>query len=168
MVPVLLIAGNKQLGVSSALRAICAATVPGRVEFFRYDWRRAGLWNIALALGVVIGAAFAVSVLGTGTPDVAPSTRDALAAIGVSRMQGLLPAELFSWRGLLTPRGFVLMAGGGFLVGFGATYAGGCTSGHGVMGMATLQRASMIALVGIFAGGLLATFVLLPIVLRLP
>jgi uncharacterized membrane protein YedE/YeeE len=168
MVPVLLIAGNKQLGVSSALRAICAATVPGRVEFFRYDWKATGLWNVALAAGVLIGALLAVSALGSSTPNVAQPTRDALAAVGVAPVHGLLPAELFSWRELLTVRGLVLMVGGGFLVGFGASYGGGCTSGHGVMGMATLQRASMIALVGIFAGGLVATFVLLPIVLRLP
>jgi uncharacterized membrane protein YedE/YeeE len=165
---VLLITGNKQLGLSGALRTICAATVPGRVEFFRYDWKGAGLWSVALAIGVLTGAVLAVTALGSSTPDVAQSTRDALAAIGVAPVHGLLPSELFSWRELLSFRGSVLMLGGGFLVGFGSTYAGGCTSGHGVMGMATLQRASMIALVGIFAGGLLATFALIPIVLSLP
>ncbi len=168
LVPTLLIVGNKQLGVSSALRAICAATVPGGVEFFRYDWKATGLWNVALALGVLLGAALATAVLGADTVNIAPSTGDALLGLGLAPPHGLLPTELFSWRGLLTVRGLVLMIGGGFLVGFGASYGGGCTSGHGVMGMATLQRASMIALVGIFAGGLFATFVLLPLVLRLP
>lgn len=57
------------------------------------------------------------------------------------------------------------MLGGGFLVGFGAAYAGGCTSGHGIPGMATLQRASLVALLAIFAGGLAATFLLLPLIL---
>jgi uncharacterized protein len=56
----------------------------------------------------------------------------------------------------------VCMLGGGFLVGFGSSYAGGCTSGHGIMGLASRQLASLVALCGIFAGGLLATFVILP------
>ena len=59
---------------------------------------------------------------------------------------------------------FTCMLGGGFLVGFGASYGGGCTSGHGVMGMAALQPASLVALIGIFAGGLLATWALLPLI----
>ena len=45
----------------------------------------------------------------------------------------------FSWGGLATPAGFVLIVGGGFLVGFGARYADGCTSGHAISGLANLQ-----------------------------
>ena len=162
-VPLLLLLGNKQLGVSASLRAICAAVAPGPVDFFRYDWKRSGLWNVAFAAGLLAGGIIAATVLGSSTPSIAPATQTAITALGLHSAHGLVPAELFSWRALLTPRGATCMVGGGFLVGFGASYAGGCTSGHGVMGMATLQRASLVALIGIFAGGLLATFVLLPI-----
>ena len=162
-VPLLLVLGNKQLGMTGSLRAICAATVPGRVEFFKYDWRTSGLWNIALAMGIVAGAVIAVSVLGGGgTPVLSPRTRDAIVALGLAPPSGLVPATLFSWKALLTVRGAAAVVGGGFLVGFGSSYAGGCTSGHGVMGLAALQVASVIALCGIFAGGLLMTFVIMP------
>jgi uncharacterized membrane protein YedE/YeeE len=162
-VPLLLLLGNRQLGMSGSLRAICAATVPGRVEFFKYDWRTSGLWNVALAMGIVVGAVVAVSVLGGGaTPALSPRTRDAIVALGLAQPSGLVPATLFSWKALLTLRGAACVIGGGFLVGLGSSYAGGCTSGHGVMGLAALQVASVIALGGIFAGGLLMTFVIMP------
>ena len=164
-VPILLFLGNKQLGMTGALRALCAATVPGAVDFFRYDWRRTGLWNIALGLGILVGAAIAATLLnGNATPPLSPHTRDALVALGLSAPSGIVPAELFSWHALLTVRGAVCVLGGGFLVGFGSSYAGGCTSGHGVMGLANLQVPSLIALIGIFAGGLLTTFVILPLI----
>ncbi|MGI8402029.1 MAG: YeeE/YedE family protein [Gemmatimonadaceae bacterium] len=165
LVPVLLLIGNKTLGVSSSLRAMCAALIPGNVEFFNYDWRTSGLWNVALALGIVAGAALTAAVVGVSTPAITPATRDAIATLGVHRVAGLVPAEIFSWRALLTVRGAACIVGGGFLIGFGASYAGGCTSGHGIMGLASLQKASLVAIVAIFAGGLLATYVLMPMIL---
>ena len=78
---------------------------------------------------------------------------------------GLVPADLFSWSSLLTVRGAILMVGGGFLVGFGTAYAGGCTSGHAISGLAALDRASLLAVVAFFAGGLFGTYVLLPLLL---
>jgi len=161
-VPLLLLLGNRQLGLSGSLRAICAAVVPGRVEFFRYDWKTSGLWNIALAIGLLLGAALAVAISGVPTPALAQPTRDAIARLGVTNVSGLVPSEIFSWHAMLTARGATCMLGGGFLVGFGSSYAGGCTSGHGVMGLAARQIPSLIAVCGIFAGGVLATFFLLP------
>jgi len=163
-VPLLLLLGNKQLGMTGALRATCAAIAPSDIDFFRYDWRRSGGWNIALAAGILVGAIVAVAMLGGGTtPAISIHTRDAIAALGLASPSGLVPAQLFSWGALLTIRGALVILGGGFLVGFGSSYAGGCTSGHGVMGLATLQFASMIALIGIFAGGLLMTFIVFPL-----
>jgi uncharacterized membrane protein YedE/YeeE len=52
---------------------------------------------------------------------------------------------------------------GGFLVGFGTRYAGGCTSGHAISGLSNLQFASLIATIGFFAGGLIATHLLYPL-----
>lgn len=166
-VPLLLILGNKQLGMSGSLRAICAAAAPrrDRIEFFRYDWKGTGLWNVAFGIGLLLGALLTATVSGIPAPAIAPATQAALAAEGLGNAAGLVPVEIFSWRALLTIPGAVCMLGGGFLVGFGATYAGGCTSGHGVMGLATRQVPSLIALGGIFAGGLFATVVLLPVIL---
>jgi uncharacterized membrane protein YedE/YeeE len=98
---------------------------------------------------------------------IAESTRASLAALGIHDLGGLVPRELFTWSSLATVRGWIVIVGGGFLVGFGTAYAGGCTSGHGISGVANLEIPSFIALAGFFAGGLLGTFVLLPLVLGL-
>ena len=45
---------------------------------------------------------------------------------------------------------------GGFIAGFGARLANGCTAGHGICGMASLQPASMLA-VAIFLATAMAT-----------
>lgn len=164
-VPALLLLGNRPFGISSNLRHLCAALVPGRVDFFRYDWRTNGLWNLAFLAGIFIGGAVAARLI--GTPDVAitPETRATLAALGVREFDGLVPGDVFSWSSLLTFRGAVLIVGGGFLVGFGTAYAGGCTSGHAIFGLAVFERASLLAVAAFFAGGLLGTYVLLPLLL---
>lgn len=164
LVPILLLLGNQQFGVSGSLRTLCAAILPARAEFFRFDWKRAGAWNLAFVAGIVIGAALATQLLGTTTPAVSPGTKDALGALGIN-VSGLVPAEMFSWSSLLTLRGVICIVAGSFLVGFGTAYAGGCTSGHGITGLATLQLPSLVAVIGFFAGGLLAKFVILPLVL---
>ena len=164
-VPALLVLGNRQFGISSNLRHLCAAVVPARVEFFHYDWRNAGRWNLAFLAGIVVGGFIAARVLGIPDVAVSPETRDALARLGIRDFAGLVPRDVFSWSSLLTFRGLSLIVGGGFLVGFGTAYAGGCTSGHGISGLAVFDRTSLLAVAGFFAGGLLGTFVLLPLFL---
>jgi uncharacterized membrane protein YedE/YeeE len=163
--PLLLLLGNKVFGFSSNLRHACAALAPGRVEFFRYDWPQAGGWNLLFLAGTLAGGFVAVHVL--GTPDVAISeaTRASLTSLGLHDLGGLVPREIFDAAHLFSLRGLVLVAFGGVLVGFGTAYAGGCTSGHAISGLADLQPASLVAVLGFFAGGLLATHVLLPLVL---
>jgi hypothetical protein len=161
-VPALLVAGNKLFGVSSNLRHLCSALVPGRLEYFRYDWRKAGGWNLVFLGGILIGGFLASH---WGPPhDIAitAQTKAALTALGVHDFSGVAPHELFSWQALLTLRGFVSVVVGGFLVGFGAAYAGGCTSGHAISGLADFQLPSLIAVCGFFAGGLAATYFILP------
>lgn len=163
IVPLLLLAGNKSFGISSNLRHICAAVAPGRVAFFRYDWRGVGGWNLAFAAGIAIGGALAVRFLGAGDAvQLSPAARGSLSALGIHDLSGLAPRELFHWGALETVRGLLLLVGGGFLVGFGTAYAGGCTSGHAISGLANLQLPSLIAVVGFFAGGLAATWLILP------
>jgi len=164
----LLLLGNKVFGVSSVLRHGCAALYPRDIAHFRYDWRREGSWNLAFALGILAGGFIAGFLLRNPAPvDISPQTKADLLALGVHDFSGLVPRDLFSWASLLTLRGWAVLVGGGFLVGFGTAYAGGCTSGHGLSGVADLQPASMIALLGFFVGGILGTFVLLPVLLRL-
>lgn len=161
----LLFVGNKSLGISSNFRHMCAAVAPGRNAFLRYDWRSVGGWNLAFAVGLLIGGAIAVQVLGVPMPDIAPSVRETLAAQGVRDFSGMLPADVFSFSSLFSARGLTIVVGGGFLIGFGAAYAGGCTSGHGITGLAALEWRSALAVMAFLAGGAVSAFLILPLVL---
>ena len=166
-VPALLLLGSKQFGVSANLRHICAACVPAKPSFLRYNWWESGAWNLTFALGIVIGGWIAGTWLkGTADVQVAAKTSAALVEIGFDAPRGLVPAEIFALGSLTSLPSLVLLVSGGFLVGFGARYAGGCTSGHAISGLADRQWPSLVAVLGFFAGGLAATHFLLPWVMR--
>jgi uncharacterized membrane protein YedE/YeeE len=158
-----LLIGNRSFGVSANLRHICSALVPGKLEYFRYNWRRDGLWNLLFLAGILLGGFIASHWAAPHDVAISPATKDALAKLGIHDFSGIAPRELFNWHALLTLPGFVCIIGGGFLVGFGTAYAGGCTSGHAITGLANFQFPSFIAVCGFFAGGLAATYVLLPL-----
>jgi uncharacterized membrane protein YedE/YeeE len=124
-VPTLLLLGNRLFGFSSNLRHVCAATVPGPVEFFRYDWKREGGWNLLFLAGTLIGGFIAARYLSYPALDIAAATKRDLALLGIHDFTGLAPKEIFNWRSLMTLRGLIAIVGGGFLVGFGTAYAGG-------------------------------------------
>lgn len=165
-VPLLLLWVGKPFGISSSFRDICAAAIPGRVEFFHYDWK-AESWRLAFALGVLVGGFLAWQVLTPADAVVAISdaTRADLAALGITDQTGLVPRQLMSWEALGSIPGLVVLVVGGFLVGFGTRWADGCTSGHAITGLSNLQLASLIAVAGFFAGGLISTHWLLPLIL---
>ncbi|GAA4318757.1 YeeE/YedE family protein [Compostibacter hankyongensis] len=166
-VPLLLIAGNKRLGISSTLRQICAACVPAGIPFLSYDWKKES-WNLFFVAGILIGGFIAGHVFGNPEPvAVSAATRHVLQEMQVPAGQGLLPDTLFNWSALLTLRGLILMVAGGFLVGFGTRYAGGCTSGHGIMGLSALQWPSLVAVTAFFAGGVCCSQFILPYLLKL-
>ena len=164
-VPALLIAGNKVFGISGSLSHICAAIAPGKAEYFRYDWRRPGLWNVVFLVGVLVGGFLACHYGGEQGIGISAATRASLSRLGIHDFSGVAPHELFTWHALLTVRGFVSVVVGGFLVGFGTAYAAGCTSGHAISGLANFQLPSLIAVFGFFAGGLTATYLILPLLI---
>jgi uncharacterized membrane protein YedE/YeeE len=167
IVPLLLILGNKSFGISSTLRHVCAACIPGNIEFFKYDWKKE-LWNLVFVAGILIGGFFAVRYLSTPQPiNVNPVLVQELDKYGINDYSSIVPKQLFSFSALFTLRGFIIMVVGGFLVGFGTRYAGGCTSGHSIMGLSTLQLPSLIATVCFMIGGFLMTNLLLNYILAL-
>ena len=166
MVPALLLIGNKPFGISSNFRELCAAVAPCGIEFFSHDWKRRGAWNLAFLAGVLVGAAIAWRIAPPLIVSVSAQTVTALNQLGLHDLTGLAPPEVFSWSSLFTLKGFASMVVGGFLVGFGTAYAGGCTSGHAIAGLADWQPASLLAVCGFFAGGLAGTYVLLPVLLK--
>lgn len=166
-VPLLLILGNRTFGISSSLRHICAACIPANIPFFKYDWKKES-WNLFFVAGVLVGGFIAFNYLSNNAPmEVNPKLAQEMAGYGITNYEGLIPKELFNWPALLTSKGFILMILGGFLVGFGTRYAGGCTSGHSIMGLSNLQWPSLVATCCFMAGGFIMANLILPIILKL-
>ena len=166
-VPILLLIGNKTFGISSSLRHVCAACLPANIPFFKYDWKKE-IWNLFFVGGTVIGA-FLISHFFANPNPIELNTNLAteLQTYGINNFQGLVPAELFNWNALLSVKGIIMMVAGGFMVGFGTRYAGGCTSGHAIMGLSNLQLPSLMATISFMAGGFIVANLVIPILLKL-
>ena len=132
-VPLLLIIGNKQLGISSSFDYICSviSTESGRV-FKKYDFKN-NSWKFYFVIGIVIGAFISNGIL-------------------LTNKVSFLPEEYYSFEGIL------LLFFGGILVGFGTRYANGCTSGHAIMGISLLKKSSILSTLSFFISGLIFTY----------
>lgn len=156
---------GQSFGFSSNLRTICAAVGGGKkVKFFDFNWK-SQIWNLMFLIGATIGGFIAAQFLSNGEPVlISDSTIKDLAAMGFAAPVGAQPEELFNWEYVFTLKGFLVLALGGFMVGFGSRWAGGCTSGHAISGLSDLQLPSLIAVVGFFAGGLIMTHLIMPLI----
>lgn len=164
-VPLLLIFGNKNFGISSSLRHICAMCVPMKINYFQYDWK-SEKWSLFYVVGILIGGYLASTyMMGDGRVNISQQTVQDLTKLGISDFSSYLPGDLFNWNELLSTKGLIFIVLGGFLVGFGTRYANGCTSGHSISGLSNLQLSSLIATISFFVGGLLMTHFLFPIIL---
>lgn len=162
---VLLYAG-KQFGMSSNLRTMCSMGGAGKVsDFFKFDWRTER-WNLLVVVGAIIGGFIAATFLSENTVEINPDVAQQLSTdYGIeSAGQAYLPPELFASEQLTNPFVLGILILGGFLVGFGARYAGGCTSGHAISGLSNLQLPSLIAVIGFFIGGLVMIHLLFPLI----
>lgn len=160
---------GKSFGVSSTLRTMCSMGGAGKCgDFFQIDWK-AQIWNIVFIIGAAIGGWIASEFMMSDQPiDLSASTVSQLEEMGIEDPgASYVPMELFSWDNVMSTQGLILMVLGGFLVGFGTRYAGGCTSGHAISGLSNLQIPSLIAVIGFFIGGLLMTHFILPYILNL-
>ena len=155
---------GKKFGVSSNLETVCSIGRAGKlVDFFKFDWKK-NTWNLVFVAGLIIGGFITDQWL---TPDqsvaINPRTVEDLAEIGIENAgSSYLPDEIFSVETMMTPKGFLILLVAGLLVGFGSRYAGGCTSGHGIVGLSSLSMESFIAVGGFFIGGLFMTWLILP------
>jgi len=166
-VPILLILGNKSFGISSSLRHICASCMPANIPFFKYNWKKE-VWNLVFVLGIFLGGFITPHFLSNDAPiQVTPQLQAELATYGITDYSNLVPQDLMNWNNLFSLKGILIMVVGGFLVGFGTRYAGGCTSGHSIMGLSNLQWPSLVATISFMAGGFLMANLILPIILAL-
>lgn len=167
MVPLLLLLANKTFGISSSLRHACAACYPSNISFFKYNWKKES-WNLFFVLGIMIGGG--IGSYFTDSSEAVAITADTtsqLKALGVENFTYLIPVDIFSWENVFSLQGLILMVIGGFMIGFGARWAGGCTSGHAIMGLSYLQWPSLVSVIGFFIGGLIMTHLLFPLIFNL-
>lgn len=155
---------GKKFGMSSNLRTLCSIGGAGRfVDFFRFDWKK-DQWNLWIVVGVIAGGFVALQFLSPEAPQINEDVVEQLETLGIhSTNTSFVPTELFSLDALLTLKGFLIILVAGFLVGFGARYAGGCTSGHAISGLSNFQVPSLIAVVGFFIGGLVMVHLIFPL-----
>jgi uncharacterized membrane protein YedE/YeeE len=162
---VLLLYFGKSFGFSSNLRTICTIAGAGKKnKFFDFDWKTEE-WNLLFLLGSIIGGFLTAYFFKDDQPlKLSQSTITDLKALGIPFDGQLNPSAIFNWHAVLSIRGFLILLSGGFLVGFGSRYAGGCTSGHAISGLSNLQLPSFWAVLGFFAGGLIMTHLLFPFI----
>lgn len=154
---------GRRFGLSTNLRTLCSVAGAGRLSgYFAENWRNQA-WNLVFALGALLGGALMV-LLGANDRFVRISagTVENMARLGVGHTPGLLPDSLFGTAAFAAAGPWLLWIIGGFLVGFGARWANGCTSGHGISGLSSLQKGSLLAVIGFFLGGLITTHLVLP------
>ena len=156
---------GQSFGFSANLRTICAAAGLGkRTKFFDFNWK-AQVWNLVFLVGAIVGGFIAKQFLSSDSGvEISQATINDLSKLGIAAPTSLQPAELFSLDAILSIKGFLVLALGGLMVGFGSRYGGGCTSGHAISGLSDLQVPSLIAVIGFFIGGLIMTFFILPLI----
>ena len=133
-VPLLYLLAGKAFGISTSLQEIGALCAPhSKLEYLSKFDRKANLWTVVFVVGIALGAFVATRFLSQEPTQFLPTT--------------------FS-----SPAGAVKLLIGGFLIGFGTRYAGGCTSGHSITGISNLNWPSLVATICFFAGGLAVTW----------
>jgi uncharacterized membrane protein YedE/YeeE len=166
-IPILLIIGNKMLGISSSLRHTCAAVAPFNIQFLKYNWK-SEMWNMFFVAGIFLGGFVGGVLLNNGEAvKISEATIADIQGMGIQSFEGLIPADIFNWNTLFSLKGILIMVLGGTMIGFGSRYAGGCTSGHAIMGISSLQWPSLVASIFFFIGGLLMTHIIAPFIYQL-
>lgn len=167
VVMLLLLLAGKRFGVSSSFQAACAMGGAGKLSsYFNYDWKDQS-WLFLFVAGSIIGGFIASNFMQSPEViDLSNAFLDDLKVLGLDQpvVGHINPSDLFNFEILLTLKGLLLFIGGGFLIGFGTRYAGGCTSGHAISGLSNLQLPSLVAVIGFFIGGLLMTHLIMPLI----
>ncbi len=155
---------GKNFGMSSNLRTLCAMCGADKTcNFFCFDWK-GQRWNLLVMIGAIIGGFIASHYLSDNqVPNLNPKTIEQLHALGFeSAGNAYVPTEFFGPEAFSQPKTLLILLIGGLLVGFGARYAGGCTSGHSISGISNFQLPSLIATIGFFIGGLIMVHLIFP------
>ncbi|MDC1161987.1 YeeE/YedE thiosulfate transporter family protein [Tenacibaculum sp.] len=165
LVLLLLFYFGRSFGVSTNLETFCTIGGAGKItNYFNLNWKERA-WSLLFVVGIVIGGYISYNFLMDSTKvNISSETIQSLKQIGFNNPgSSYLPSNIFSAKSIFSVKGFFILIGGGFLIGFGSRYAGGCTSGHSILGLSSLQPPSLLATIGFFIGGLLMTWLIIPI-----
>jgi hypothetical protein len=165
LVPAMLWLGSS-FGVSTNLDTMCGLLGAQRLsDHFKFN-QKERLPNLIFLLSSVFGGYIASHFLTADgyMVNISTATINDLRSLGMEQNVGLMPDQLFNWSALTTLNGFIFLVIGGLLIGFGSRYAGGCTSGHAISGLSDLQLPSLLATIGFFAGGLVSSLILIPLI----
>ena len=162
---------GRSFGLSTTFRNVCTIAGAGKkIPFFNINMKEE-TWRMVFVAGAIVGAIIATTLLRSPEPvAISSETVEHLETVGIdypesdSKDLGFVPTSIFNFGSL---KGILLAIVGGFLVGFGARYGDGCTSGHAISGLAHLQLPSLITVIGFFIGGLLMTHFLFPLLMSL-
>ncbi len=132
-------------------------------DYFKKDWKERD-FALLFVIGLVIGGYLSSTYLIPNQQiDLNPTTVNELTDLGFSNVGAhYFPEEIFGEEVFYTLKGFLILLVSGVLVGFGTRYAGGCTSGHAITGLSSLQFPSLLAVIGFFIGGIIATWLIIP------
>ena len=135
----LLFIANRRLGISTGFEDVCSLVLPA--PYFKRSAIVSGReWRIPLLVGLVLGG-FLSAVLGGGW--------EPTWALGVfDQAVGAGPAGKVAW-----------MFVGGLFIGFGTRLAGGCTSGHGIFGLANFELPSLLSTICFMGAGIVTTHI---------
>ena len=157
---------GEKFGVSSNLETFCSIGGAGNfIDYFKIDWKQ-NSWNLVFVAGAIAGGFIAANWLSpSDIVAINPQTIQDLSAIGIQHAGATyLHDEIFSLETMLTLKGFLVLLIAGLMVGFGARWAGGCTSGHAIVGLSNLELPSLISVIGFFIGGIVMTWLILPLI----
>lgn len=133
----LLFVANRRLGISTGLEDVCSFVLP--VPYFARDAvRSARKWRLPFIAGLVLGGFLSAILAGGFTPTWNLGLFDEVIGFG--------PAGKLAW-----------MFVGGLFIGFGTRLAGGCTSGHGIFGLANFELPSLISTLSFMTAGIITT-----------
>lgn len=136
------------LGASSSFVTVAAhiaALFDARIGDAKYlashMWGAKNWWQVAVVVGIAVGAFVSMKLSSAKRNAISPVWAD---ATGATTLSGRAPLAFVA----------------GFIMLFGARIAGGCTSGHGISGIAQLSVGSTIAVAAMFTGGIMTAMLL--------
>lgn len=156
---------GQNFGASTNFETLCTMAGAGKVsDYFKKDWKQrdfALLFVIGLIIGGFISSTYLIP---DQTIDLNLTTAKELTELGFTNVGNqYFPSEIFSDEVVFSLKGFLILLVSGLLIGFGTRYAGGCTSGHAITGLSSLQLPSLLAVIGFFIGGIIATWFIIPV-----